>query len=58
MYKTSTPSIKTDSSFSKHSQKKAAMQPSQDSLKNIMAFAASYRVEKIADNQFVNMIIN
>ncbi|OIP83834.1 MAG: hypothetical protein AUK44_04165 [Porphyromonadaceae bacterium CG2_30_38_12] len=34
------------------------MQPSADTLKNILAFAAVYRVQKIAQNQYVEMYLN
>jgi hypothetical protein len=35
-----------------------ALQPSAKSLEKIMQFAATYRVEKIANDQFVELFIN
>jgi hypothetical protein len=34
------------------------MQPSEATLKTILQFAATYRVEKIGKNQFVEMYLN
>lgn len=36
----------------------AMMQPSESTLHNILQFAANYRVLKISDNQFVEMILS
>ncbi len=34
------------------------MQPSEKSIKRILQFATAYKVQKIAKNQYVEMILN
>jgi hypothetical protein len=59
MQKTTTSLKKTDlTTKSKETFEPLEMQPSSESLKRIMQFAASYRVQTIAKNQFVEMMMN
>lgn len=59
MQKTTTSLKKTDlTTKSKETFEPLEMQPSGESLKRIMQFAASYRVQTIAKNQFVEMMMN
>lgn len=37
---------------------KKVLQPSEKTLKNIMQFAASYRVEKISNKKFIELYLN
>lgn len=55
MQKTTTPLKKTDL---KATTKEMDMEPKVQSLQKIMQFAASYRVQKINQNQFVEMYLN
>jgi len=34
------------------------LKPSEKTLQNILQFAAAYRVQKVNDNQFVEMLLN
>lgn len=59
MQRTSTPLTKNDLlSSSKKSSKEKELQPEAETLQRILQFAASYRPEKIAGNQFVDIILN
>lgn len=59
MQKFSTSLKKTGSSSVKKAFKKSIdMQPSADTIENILRFAASYKAQKIADNQFVEWFVN
>jgi len=59
MHKTTTPLKKTDLiSGKKVNAETPEMQPKSETLNRILQFAASYRVEKIIENQFVEMILN
>jgi len=59
MQKFSTPLKKTgSSSVKKVFNKSIDMQPSADTIENILRFAASYKAQKIADNQFVEWFVN
>lgn len=59
MQKMTTPLNKTDLKAQKQlSFNTCEMQPSDDTLKNILKFAASYRAQPIAKNQFVEMFLN
>lgn len=55
MQKTTTPLKKTDLKIQTNETK---MEPSSGSLQKIMQFAASYRVQKLNKNQFVEMYLN
>ena len=59
MQKTITPLNKTDlkTSFSKLNESKIDMQPSPKTIRNIMQFAANYRVQKV-NNQYVEMYLS
>jgi hypothetical protein len=59
MQKTSTPLNKTDLiSQTKGLKKTKELQPKASTLQNILQFAANYRAERIADNQFVELFLN
>jgi len=58
MQKTTTFTNKTDFEQTKADAKEKLMQPSENTLKNILQFAAVYRVEKIGKNQFVETFLN
>jgi hypothetical protein len=59
MQKVSTPSKKTDlTSDNKGLDKKKELQPKASTLQNILQFASTYRVQKIADNQFIELFLN
>jgi hypothetical protein len=59
MQKISTKLKKTDLiSENKRLEKSHEMQPQASTLQNIMQFASTYRVAKIADNQFVELFLN
>ncbi|MGB4413671.1 MAG: hypothetical protein WBI53_02130 [Paludibacter sp.] len=59
MQKTTTSSIKTDLNAKKLSPlDPKTMQPSDDTLHGILQFAAAYRVQRVAKNQFVEMFLN
>ena len=45
-------------SENKRLKKSLEMQPQASTLQNILQFASSYRVERIADNQFVELFLN
>ena len=36
----------------------SAMNPSETSVNKILQFAASYRVEKVSENEFVELLLN
>jgi hypothetical protein len=57
MQETVTPLNKTDLQISqKQSEdRKTSMQPSEITIQRIMQFAANYRVQKISENQFIEM---
>ncbi len=59
MQKNFTSLKKTDLySQKKNLDKTTKMQPSTTSLQRILQFASSYRVEKIGENQFVELNLN
>ena len=59
MQKTTTSLNKTDLKQKKQSSLETKeMQPSDDTLSKILQFAATYRVQPIAQNQFVEMFLN
>ncbi len=59
MQKLSTPQKKADSlSVKKTLNKSTDLQPSADTIENILRFAASYKAQKITDNQFVEWFVN
>lgn len=58
MQKISTPSIQTDLNSSKTSNKKAEMQPKEETIKSILAYASVYQATKVSDNQFIQLIVN
>lgn len=59
MQKISTPSNKTDLiSEKKRLENSQQMQPQTATLQKILQFASTYRVQKIADNQFVELFLN
>ncbi len=59
MQKTTTLLNKTDLNAKKLSPLDSnAMQPSDDTLHRILQFAATYRVQQVAKNQFVEMFLN
>jgi len=59
MQKISTQPKKTDLfSEKKWAEKRPEIQPRQATLQKILQFASSYRVEQIAENQFVELLLN
>ena len=59
MQKMITPLNKTDLIQQEKSiENQLQMQPKQATLDRILQFAASYRTEKIAENQFVELFLN
>jgi len=59
MQKTSTPQNKTDLiTEKKRLTASQELQPQTTTIQKIMQFASSYRAEKIADNQFVELFLN
>lgn len=59
MQKTTTKQKKTDLiSENKRLEKSPEMQPKASTLQNILQFASTYRVEKVADNQLVELFLN
>lgn len=59
MQKMTTPLNKTDLETKKQlSLNSCKMQPSNDTIQLILRFAASYRAQPIAKNQFVEMFLN
>ena len=59
MQKMSTPRNKTDLiTEKKRLTASQDLQPQTATLQKIMQFASSYRAEKIADNQFVELFLN
>ena len=58
MQKITTSLNKTEFNPSKNVAEPIEMQPSEDTLKKILQFAATYRVEKIGKNQFVETCLN
>ena len=59
MQRISTKLKKTDLiSENKRFEKTPEMQPKASTLQNILQFASTYRVEKVADNQFVELFLN
>lgn len=57
MQKTTTPLKKTDLAIAKNS-KNSELEPKESTIQNIMKFASSYRVQRINENQFVEMFLN
>ena len=54
-----TPLNKTDLiQQKKNTAKQQGIQPKQATLNNILQFASTYRAEKIAENQFVELFLN
>ncbi|MBV5284242.1 MAG: hypothetical protein JZU53_17605 [Paludibacter sp.] len=54
-----TPLNKTDLiQQEKNAENQLQMQPKQATLNKILQFAATYRAEKIAENQFVELFLN
>jgi len=59
MQKISTLLKKTDLLTEKKTlEKNADLQPSANTIQNILQFASSYRTQKIANNQFVEWFVN
>jgi len=59
MQKMTTPLNKTDLELKKQlSLNSLEMQPTDDTLQRILKFAATYRVQSIGKNQFVEMFLN
>jgi len=59
MQRISTKLKKTDLiSENKGLKKSLEMQPQASTLHNILQFASTYRVEKVANNQFVELFLN
>jgi len=59
MQKMITPLNKTDLiQQEKNAENQLQMQPKRATLNKILQFAATYRVEKIAENQFVELFLN
>lgn len=60
MHRTFTPFNKTDLSNAPQTLRNRLnnMQPSDSTIQRILQFAASYRVQKINDNQYIDMILN
>jgi len=59
MQKMSTPSNKTDLFTEKKKQDaNHELEPQTATLQKILQFASSYRAEKIAENQFVELFLN
>lgn len=59
MQKIITPLNKTDLiQQKKNAENQQQMQPKQATLNKILQFAATYRAEKIAENQFVELFLN
>ena len=59
MQKTTTSLNKTDLKAKKQSStNNKEMQPNDDTLQRILQFAATYRAQPIAQNQFVEMFLN
>ncbi|HRZ96530.1 MAG TPA: hypothetical protein P5084_03160 [Paludibacter sp.] len=59
MQKITTPLNKTDLELKKQlSLNSLEMQPTDDTLQRILKFAATYRVQSIGKNQFVEMFLN
>jgi len=57
MQKTITPLNKTDLKISKQQLEDCSdkMQPSDSTIQKILQFAANYRVQKISENQYIEM---
>ena len=49
---------KTDLNYGKRLEKSRPLQPKEATLKKILQFASSYRVERIAENQYVEWYLN
>ena len=60
MQKTITPLNKTDLKNPKQQLEDCSdkMQPSDSTIQKIMQFAANYRVQKIIENQYIEMIMS
>jgi hypothetical protein len=60
MQKISTPLIKTDleNAETQNQNCEMSMQPSDQSIRKILQFAANYRVQKIQNNQYVEMMLS
>jgi hypothetical protein len=59
MQKISTQPKKTDLISDNNRLKKTKeLQPKASTLQNILQFASTYRVQKVADNQFVELFLN
>ena len=56
----STPSKKTSFNLSANSflQTDASMQPSEQTVRNILAFAEVYRAQEISDDQYIGYCLN
>ena len=57
MQKTATPLNKTDLQISQQQLEDCSetMQPSEKTIQGIMQFAANYRVQKVSENQYLEM---
>ena len=58
MQNLSTSPKKTDLNYGKRLENSKPMQPKDATLKKILQFASSYRVERIAENQYVEWYLN
>ena len=58
MQKFSTLTNKTDLLKTKNSESAPEMQPRQETLNKILQFAASYRLHKIPENQYIELFLN
>lgn len=58
MQKISTLSNKTDLFKTKRPENAPELQPKQETLNRILQFAATYRVQKTSDNQYVELFLN
>ena len=58
MQKDFTPVISTQSSHFQEIPEIIETEPSESTLNKIMQYAASYRVEKVSDDEFINYFLN
>jgi hypothetical protein len=58
MQNLSTSPKKTDLNYKKRLEKSRPLQPKEATLKKILQFASSYRVERISENQYIEWYLN
>ena len=58
MPKISTLSNKTDLFKTKRPESAPELQPKQETLNRILQFAATYRTQKVSENQYVELFLN